>query len=141
MARRIQQYDSESLTVTFDPNLCIHAARCLQGEPNVFDVRRRKWIELELGETDSIAETVERCPSGALQFQRKDGGSAEVPASPPFAIPAPNGPVFIRGDLQILDAEGGVLATGTRFALCRCGQSNNKPFCDNTHRTTGFRAP
>jgi len=47
----------------------------------------------------------------------------------------------MRGALTIRDGEGGVIAEGTRFALCRCGESENKPFCDNTHRRTGFTAP
>jgi CDGSH-type Zn-finger protein len=55
--------------------------------------------------------------------------------------PVPDGPLYVRGELEILDAEGGVVASGTRFALCRCGQSANKPFCDNAHRAAGFRAP
>lgn len=141
MTRRIQQYETDDLSVTFDPNRCVHVARCLQGLPAVFDVSRRKWIDLESGATEEIIETIERCPSGALQYTRKDGGPAEEAAEPPFAIPVRNGPVYIRGAVTINDAEGNTIATGTRFALCRCGASQNKPFCDNTHRATGFQAP
>ncbi len=141
MARRIQQYESDSLSVTFDPNLCVHVARCLQGLPGVFDVSRRKWIDLEGGTTEEIVETVERCPSGALQYTRKGTDPGEEPADPPFAIGATNGPVYVRGNIKIQDAEGNIVAEGPRFALCRCGDSMNKPFCDNTHRATGFRTP
>ena len=141
MPRRIQTYENHEILLTFDPNLCIHTARCLQHMPEVFDVRRRKWIDVDAGAVDDVAKAVERCPSGALQYTRKDGGTAELPDVPAYAVPTANGPVMIRGDLEILDTVGGVLAKGTRFALGRCGASANKPFCDNSHRATGFQAP
>ncbi len=141
MKKKIQQYENHDILVTFDPNLCIHAARCLQHLPAVFDVSRRKWIDVDAGSASDIVKAVERCPSGALHHARKDGRDVELADVPAYAVPSANGPVMIRGDLQILDAEGGVIASGTRFALCRCGASENKPFCDNSHRATGFQAP
>lgn len=141
MARKVQNYENDAIHVTFEPALCIHSARCLQGLPLVFDVNRRKWIDVDAGSAAEIAKTIERCPSGALQYARKDGGPAELPDVPTYAVPQANGPVMVRGDLEILDAVGGVLASGTRFALCRCGASANKPFCDNSHRASGFQAP
>ncbi len=140
MAKRIQSYRSEEVEVSFDPNLCIHAARCLAGHPDVFDVRRRQWIKPELGSIEDIVPVIERCPSGALQYHRLDGGDDERGGDNPIVYPLPDGPLLLRGDLEISDAEGGVLAHGTRFTLCRCGESANKPFCDNTHRVIGFRA-
>ncbi len=141
MARRILQYENDAISVTFDSNLCIHSARCLQHLPEVFDVRRRKWVAVDSGSAGDIAEAVALCPSGALKYQRKDGGANEAPDAPAFALPLPNGPIYVRGEIEILDAEGGVLGHGARFALCRCGGSANKPFCDNTHRGNGFSAP
>ena len=81
------------------------------------------------GSAGDIAEDVSLCPSGALQVQRKDGGANEAPDAPAFALPLPNRPTYVRGDIKILDAEGGVLGDGVRFALCRCAGSANKPFC------------
>jgi len=141
MAKKLQHYENDAIEVTFEPALCIHSARCLQGQPAVFDVRRRKWIEVDAGTAEEIARTIERCPSGALQYHRKDGKPDEYPDVPAYAVPQTNGPVMLRGDLEILDSEGGVLAKGTRFAICRCGASANKPFCDNSHRASGFEAP
>ena len=54
--------------------------------------------------------------------------------------PRTNGPLFVRGKVQIVDAQGDVIREDTRIALCRCGQSANKPFCDGTHQAVGFRA-
>jgi uncharacterized Fe-S cluster protein YjdI len=139
MARRLQTYANDAIEVTFDPNICIHSARCLQSLPEVFDVGRRQWIDLGAVPADEIVTAVRRCPSGALQYRLLDGGPAEAPPEP-VVRPQVDGPLYVRGTITIRDAEGGVIAQGTRFALCRCGGSKNKPFCDNTHRRNGFRS-
>jgi CDGSH-type Zn-finger protein len=54
--------------------------------------------------------------------------------------PRPNGPLFVRGRLRIVGDDGEVIREDTRVALCRCGGSSNKPFCDGTHRRNGFTA-
>jgi CDGSH-type Zn-finger protein len=51
-----------------------------------------------------------------------------------------NGPLFQRGRIRITDNEGKIIREDTRVALCRCGGSANKPFCDGTHRAIGFQA-
>ncbi len=53
-----------------------------------------------------------------------------------------NGPYLVRGPFTLVDAEGGEfeLPEGSAVALCRCGGSLNKPFCDGTHSRTGFEA-
>ncbi|OYD06711.1 CDGSH iron-sulfur domain-containing protein [Paludifilum halophilum] len=43
------------------------------------------------------------------------------------------GPLIVRGDVELVDAEGNTFETKKQFALCRCGLSQNKPFCDGTH--------
>lgn len=139
MPRRLQRYQSDAVEVVFDPNLCIHSAVCLSRLPRVFDVRRRRWVAPEAAAADDIAATIERCPSGALQFRRLDGGPAEVPDDPARVYTQTGGPNLIRGDITVLDGGGEVIARGPRFALCRCGASANKPFCDNSHRAIGFQ--
>ncbi len=54
-----------------------------------------------------------------------------------------NGPYLVTGPVTLTDAEGNVfeLPAGTDLALCRCGRSSTKPFCDKTHREIGFLAP
>lgn len=53
-----------------------------------------------------------------------------------------NGSLRIEGDFEICDSEGGVfgLAGRTSVSLCRCGHSENKPFCDGSHRKVGFES-
>jgi uncharacterized Fe-S cluster protein YjdI len=70
MDKPLQTYEAPGITVTFDPNICRHTAVCLRGLPAVFDVKRKRWIRLELATADDIAAQVERCPSGALRYRR-----------------------------------------------------------------------
>ncbi len=56
----------------------------------------------------------------------------------PAISPAPNGPYLVTGLEDLLDSKGQRISTKASFALCRCGGSSNKPFCDGTHATIGF---
>jgi uncharacterized Fe-S cluster protein YjdI len=69
MPKRLQSYETSEITVTFDPNICIHAGDCLRGLPEVFDVRRRDWVRPAAAPAAGVAAQVARCPSGALQFK------------------------------------------------------------------------
>lgn len=71
MSKPLQTYEAPEIIVTFEPSLCEHSAVCLGGLPSVFDVKRKRWIRPELASADEVAAQVERCPSGALKFQRK----------------------------------------------------------------------
>lgn len=68
MGRRLQSYEAPGFTVTFDPTLCIHSGKCVRGLPAVFDVKRKRWIDVDAAAADEIKSQIERCPSGALQF-------------------------------------------------------------------------
>lgn len=70
MSDRLQSYSSDEITVTFDPAVCTHSARCVKGLPAVFDVSRRRWIDPTAASADEVAAQVGRCPSGALQYVR-----------------------------------------------------------------------
>ena len=70
MGKHLQVYETSEITVTFDPNICMHSGVCLMGLPEVFDVSRKRWIRPELAPADSVAQLIGRCPSGALQFHR-----------------------------------------------------------------------
>jgi uncharacterized Fe-S cluster protein YjdI len=67
--KRLQTYEADQITVTFDPNVCQHSGVCVRTLPSVFGVRRRRWIMPELAEPGEVAAAIERCPSGALRYQ------------------------------------------------------------------------
>ena len=68
MPRRMQVYDTAEITVTFEPELCIHSGVCVRGLPAVFDVRRRRWVMPELGAAAEVAAQIGRCPSGRPKY-------------------------------------------------------------------------
>ncbi len=68
MTKRKQSYASEKITVTFDPNICIHSAVCLRALPEVFDLSKRHWVRPENAEVEKVVDTVKQCPSGALRY-------------------------------------------------------------------------
>ena len=140
MAKKIYSYESDDIEVTYDVKRCIHAEECVHGSPSVFDPNRRPWIAPENAPAQEIVDTILKCPTGALYFKRKDGGQIEeTPARNSIRIAA-NGPVYVHGDVTIATIEGEEVDTETRLALCRCGESANKPFCDNSHKEAGFTA-
>ena len=130
-------YTGEGIEVTFDPARCLHAAECVRGLPQVFDTKRRPWIEPDGAEPEDVAEVVRRCPSGALHYRLADG-PPEEPESPGLVSAGDDGPIWARGALRIATEDGAI--EETRAALCRCGESQNKPFCDASGPCTGWRS-
>jgi len=135
-----KEFANDEIAVVWEPAYCIHVANCLSGLPDVFDATRRPWVEPDLASPDEIAEVVMTCPTGALHFRRLDGGPDEPEPEQTTLEVRPNGPIYVHGKVRIEDDDGNVIREDTRVALCRCGGSENKPFCDGTHRVIGFRS-
>jgi uncharacterized Fe-S cluster protein YjdI len=132
-----KEYETEEIVVEWEPRLCYHSQNCVRSLPQVFDDDRRPWITLDAATADEVEAAVARCPSGALRSRR--AGRPAVAGQPAADVRASaNGPLLVSGGVRILDAEGSILFEGERAALCRCGGSSNKPFCDGTHKTNGF---
>jgi uncharacterized Fe-S cluster protein YjdI/CDGSH-type Zn-finger protein len=132
-------YGNDSIEVTWEPAFCIHAAQCVRGLPAVFDNQRRPWVIVDNGSPDEIGEVIQRCPTGALHFRRRDGGPQEPVPEQAIVQQRPDGPLYVRGNIAIFSEDQALLREDTRVALCRCGASANKPFCDGSHRKVGFR--
>ncbi len=137
--KTLHLYHGEETDVTWDARRCTHEAECLRLLRAVFDRRRRPWVLPDSAPADQVAETITHCPTGALHFVRKDGGAVEAADSVNLVLPGVDGPLFVRGEIVIETPEREVVLKDMRVALCRCGASKNKPFCDNTHEEIGFR--
>lgn len=133
-----REYANDAIRVQWFAGRCIHSAECVRAAPGVFDPRRRPWIDLARSDADTIAAAVLRCPTGALRFERLDDGPQEEPTPEIRVIPVQDGPLYVRGSVEITDEQGRLIRRDTRVALCRCGKSRHMPFCDNTHRAIGF---
>jgi CDGSH-type Zn-finger protein/uncharacterized Fe-S cluster protein YjdI len=128
------------IVVYWEPKICYHTGNCFRGLPEVFRPQNRPWVLVDAASANKIAEGVMTCPTGALHFERPDGGPEEPQLGETRIDARPNGPLHVRGRVRIVGPGGNLIREDTRFALCRCGQSENKPFCDGSHRRIGFRA-
>jgi CDGSH-type Zn-finger protein/uncharacterized Fe-S cluster protein YjdI len=132
----VEVVEGQSLTLKFDTPRCIHARFCVTGAPTVFLANVvGPWLHPDTLNTERLVAVAHECPSGAISYVRKDGGANE--AAPPVNLAAIReaGPYAFRGQLQIDGVDKGYRAT-----LCRCGASQNKPFCDGSHKAAGFTA-
>lgn len=129
-------YTGPGITVYYDKKRCIHFKACVRGLPAVFDTERKPWIKPDEASLAKLVEVVRRCPTGALHYVL-DKGPPEPPDAPSVE-PRTNGPLFVRGDLTLVTPRG--VLRDTRAALCRCGASQNKPFCDDSHDECEFKA-
>ena len=75
-------YRGRDVEVSFDLDVCIHVGARLAGAPGVFELHRRPWIQPDADDADAVADVVQRCPSGALQYRRLDGEPQETPPDP-----------------------------------------------------------
>jgi len=138
MAAKIHEYAGDKIIVRYDVKRCIHAEECVHGLPVVFKRNERRWIQPEGATADEIAAVVMRCPTGALHFERNDEGRPETISDENVIRVSPNGPLYIHGDIVLTSPDGSIILEDTRVALCRCGASKNKPFCDNSHLDISF---
>ncbi len=134
---KIFDYPGANATVRWHGGLCIHIGECGRSSGELFVGGRKPWCQPDVSTLDDVVDVVERCPTGALTYERADGAVEQAPDANTVHV-ANNGPLYVRGDLDIDGRAEGMDGTRFRAALCRCGQSKNKPFCDNSHERAGF---
>jgi uncharacterized Fe-S cluster protein YjdI/CDGSH-type Zn-finger protein len=138
--KKIFIFDGEKSEVAWDERLCIHIGECGQAKGDLFVGGRQPWCQPDLvASAQEIDEVIKRCPTGAITYRCKSKSSQERAESQNTVQVSPNGPLYVRGDLDIDGAQENMPGVRYRTALCRCGQSNNKPFCDNSHEEAGFK--
>lgn len=135
----IHEFPGKNVDVHWDGRLCIHVGECGRAENELFAGGRDPWCNPDLvGSVSDVAEVCQRCPTGALTYIRKDGGANELAPGRNQVVVANDGPLYLSGDLSIEGAAEDMSGVRFRAALCRCGASKNKPFCDNSHREIRF---
>ena len=131
-----EEYQGKDIVIYFDRARCIHSRHCVLGQPKVFRANAKgAWIKPDSGSAELIAGVIRSCPSGALTYKRLEGGSDEAPPEVNVIRTLENGPLAVHADIRIDNEEPMFRAT-----LCRCGASENKPFCDGSHKKINFTA-
>jgi uncharacterized Fe-S cluster protein YjdI len=141
VAERRKIYPNEDITVIWKPDVCIHSTKCWKASLAIFNPKRRPWIDMSAGTTEQIIKIVDNCPSGALSYERNNQMSEQktLPAQSQTTVQvSKGGPYLVKGKFVFVGTDGEEETKEGSIALCRCGGSNNKPFCDGTHRKIGF---
>lgn len=135
-----KKYTNGEVTIVWKPDLCIHSGLCFKGLGEVFDPKKRPWITPEGATTEKIVAQVKKCPSGALSYYMNSdapGNHVNVEAETIIET-ATNGPLMVYGNVTVRDKNGTLTKKSNATAFCRCGASQNKPFCDGSHKKIGF---
>jgi CDGSH-type Zn-finger protein/uncharacterized Fe-S cluster protein YjdI len=136
---KIFKYPGEQAEVHWDGRLCIHYGDCGRAEGELFVGGRQPWCQPDLAGDEEIRDVITRCPTGALTVVFKGETWKEAPASVNTVTVSQDGPLYISGDISIQGTTGDIPGKRVRAALCRCGLSANKPYCDNSHVEGGFK--
>lgn len=139
MSDKVQRYAGEKVDVLWDERLCIHIGECGRATGELFVGGRKPWCQPDLVQMGEVKDVVDRCPTGAITYEPKDGSAREAAVSENTVTVVYNGPLYVRGDLHIDGAPPDMPGVQFRAALCRCGLSESKPFCDNAHEKANFR--
>jgi CDGSH-type Zn-finger protein/truncated hemoglobin YjbI len=147
---RRDKYAGQQVTVLDNRGICQHSGRCTDHLATVFHADSQPFVTPSGARMDEVIRAVRDCPSGALSFamdgieareQADHGGRRE-----PNVEVSKNGPYRITGSVALVDDTGAevlrnVGASREHYALCRCGHSQNKPFCSGMHWYSNFRDP
>ena len=135
MKEVIKRYSTDNITVVWQPAKCSHSKKCFHGLPQVFNPENRPWLALDKSSDEDIVAQVKLCPSGALSIE---GDEPEKSASTTKVNVTKGGPLLVAGSLTITLADGEEVEKQGMTALCRCGASANKPYCDGSHSKIEF---
>ena len=134
---RRQDYTGSQITLHDNRGICSHAGLCTDGQPSVFRMKQEPWIDPDGAAQAEVIAVVRSCPSGALSYSVDDIEHRDQEGDPAILV-SRNGPYLITGGADLADTPGGEGASREHYALCRCGASKNKPFCDGTHWSVEF---
>jgi len=135
-----KSYTNNEIKVIWNADLCIHSANCVNSLNAVFNPKQKPWIDMQAASTEKIISAVNNCPSGALTHKWKNELEEEKQSEQSSVKIQVNfgGPYLVKGSVVVVDKDGSETVKEGTIALCRCGASQNKPFCDGSHKNIEF---
>ena len=143
-------YPGEQVTIFDNRGICQHSGLCSDRLPTAFRTKEEPFVAPSGGRMDELVRAVRDCPSGALSLafdgtEARDLTDRHGTREQAVEI-TQDGPYRVTGGLPLTDASGADVprAAGSsreHYALCRCGHSQNKPFCSGMHWYVDFRDP
>ncbi|WP_462250370.1 (4Fe-4S)-binding protein [Ekhidna sp.] len=136
---KIKEYESEDLTVVWQPEKCIHSENCFNGLSSVFNPNERPWVNVNGAPDKSIKEVIDKCPSGALSYRMKNMADNQNEIEEEQVVEViKGGPLMVYGNINVKHHDGSETSKHRVTAFCRCGASSNKPYCDGSHKSIAF---
>ncbi len=141
----VKDFPGKEITVHFNKLQCAAAGECAAGLPSVFHhggivriATGQPWVQPDREDAEQIIDVIRRCPSGALRYTYK--GETGPDSTEPTGIRIRrDGPYEVEGEMPLRTTFWSEGATRQIYALCRCGASGNKPFCDGSHFRVKFK--
>jgi len=134
--RSEKKYEGKEVTIHDDRGICSHAGYCTDGLPSVFKMDEDPWIDPNGASKKDIIETIEKCPSGALSYEI-DGVIYDAFHKHETIKVVEDAHYRVKGFIVLEDEDNP--KSEEHYALCRCGNSKNKPFCDGSHWYEKFK--
>ncbi|WP_323788340.1 (4Fe-4S)-binding protein [Psychroserpens sp.] len=135
---KTKEYSNGEVTIVWKPDACIHSAICVKGLGDVFQPKEKPWIKIDAASTEALVKQVKACPSGALSYYM-NGEDNEASESLDTKVEVmENGPLLVYGTLKVTHNNGRKETKNRTTAFCRCGASQNKPYCDGAHVDKNF---
>lgn len=128
---KTRDYVGQRITIHDNRFFCSHAAECVHQTPGAFVLGAKPWINPTGEPVDKIVAMIKDCPSGALSYTIDGVHYHDQERAPAITI-AKDGPYYVVGG-PVLETELPPISP-EHYALCRCGLSQNKPYCDGSHR-------
>jgi uncharacterized Fe-S cluster protein YjdI len=136
---KIKEYTNNEVTVVWEAEKCIHSAICVKNLPNVFLPNEKSWIKIDAASTEDLVSTIKKCPSGALSFYMNNEDEKTSESLETKVEVLENGLLLVYGTVKVTHRDGREETKNKTTAFCRCGASQNKPFCDGAHVKEEFR--
>lgn len=135
-----KSYTGNSIIIHDNRRICSHAGECVKNLSSVFRLDVKPWIDPNGASAEDMIQTIRKCPSGALSYSIDGIGYKDQNKGDPMVTISKNGPYLITGGIDLIGdniqwADG---SSKEHYTLCRCGASNNKPFCDGMHKSINF---
>ncbi|MEN8146038.1 MAG: CDGSH iron-sulfur domain-containing protein [Campylobacterota bacterium] len=133
----LQVYEGKEITIHFNRSICAGAAACVHGLPTVFKSDSPSdWIRPDNETNAKIVETIKACPSGALSYSVNGKIAIDGRSVPKITI-IKNGPYRVEG-VVLEEKPIPTNFSTTKYTLCRCGYSKNRPYCDYSHAESSW---
>ena len=134
-----KEYSNGEVTIVWEADKCIHSGICVKGLPNVFRPKVRPWVGISGASKEELVNQVKQCPSGALSYYMNNQEDKTAESLETKVEVLENGPLLVYGTLKVTNKDGLAEIKNKTTAFCRCGASENKPYCDGTHVKNDFK--